>query len=640
MRSRSVRLHRGTLPQIPIYVLVSVVPDSFGGLTTAALQRSSAFADVGRRRIDVLTKSDAMSDPAVRTRELRRAGRISSGVRIRNVWFELLSLSEQRLAQLGRSEETSASPDGEQARSDDPSTTPDQRSDDEPSPERTQEGEPASGHSVATREGEDGSVLQKDHLRADGTCAISDRRDVGSVAGGRLITLRARSGRPVVQWHSLKEMYHWWVDRVIGDEEAILIIDSAPTGGLFHDYQRPNVTTVHCLHTHHLRQMHRDVRDKTTADVMRLLTHLDWFDAVAVLTREQLVDLRNSGIVGDNGVVLPNVLVDPPAGGVNGHERSRGAIIGRQASVKRLDHALRAMAIARSAAPDLHLDMYGHGQQSGKLIRLGEDLGLADHITQHGYDPRGKEAFARASFTLMCSKYEGFGLTLVEAMAAGCIPIAYDIEYGPRDIITEGIDGMIVPDGDVDALASAIVALRTMDEDTIGRMRAAAISRARDFSPTSIVRRWGRELDAARRRHEAARPTRIEARVIELDPVPHGLRIVVDVEGEGTEHPRRASIGWRGRARETFRRSTARISRRGAGLRLEGEIDARTLADVEAGAILDVLVDIEGHGTLSRSRVATRSFDLVEVDSGEESDAMTTFRPYSTKGGNLSLRML
>src|SRR5699024_10572700 len=147
-------------------------------------------------------------------------------------------------------------------------------------------------------------------------------------------------------------------------------------------------------------------------------------------------------------------------GGVDEHDPSHGVIVGRQASVKRLDHAVRAIALAAERDPDLHVDMFGHGQQSQRLLRLGQELGVDEVITQHGYDPQGKQSFAGASFTLLCSKYEGFGLVLVEAMAAGCIPIAYDIDYGPRDIITDGVDGFLVPDGDVEALAAAIRRLR------------------------------------------------------------------------------------------------------------------------------------------------------------------------------------
>lgn len=68
-------------------------------------------------------------------------------------------------------------------------------------------------------------------------------------------------------------------------------------------------------------------------------------------------------------------------------------------------------------------------------------------------------------------------------MAAGCIPISYDISYGPPDIITHGVDGFLVPDGNVEALGNTIAYVSQMPEAQLKRMRKAAIQRSQDFSP-------------------------------------------------------------------------------------------------------------------------------------------------------------
>jgi poly(glycerol-phosphate) alpha-glucosyltransferase len=601
-----VTLRRGLLPDVPIYALVSVVPESLGGLTTAALQRSSGFADVDRRRIEVLTKSDAMIDPAVRTRQLQTAGQLSSGVRLRNVWFELMDLADEDLHAVPTPQEPVVPSDDVAVASE--------------------------GDAVATRTAPDGSVLQTDHLRSDGTRAISDRRDVRErgTRGGRLITLFARDGRPAAQWTSLREMYVSWVDMVIGGRESILIIDSAPTGGLFFDYQRDHVTTVQCIHTHHLRQMRQDARVKNTVDVMRMLTHLDWFDGVAVLTGGQLRGLEAAGVVGDNGTVLPNMLVDPPVGGPRGHDPSRGVIVGRQASVKRLDHAVRAIARAVEAGADVHVDMYGHGQQSDKLTALGEQLGLGAHVTQHGYDPHAKANFAQASFTLMCSKYEGFGLVLIEAMSVGCIPIAYDVEYGPGDLITHGVDGFLVPDGDIEALGDAIAALRTMDDAELMRMRRAAIRRAREFSPRNVTKQWGRALRDAQARHRTLREARATATLVESVWTDSGLRLVADIAGDGTSEVQTVKLTWIGRGREAYGRVETAAAPIGSGIRIDAVIDPRRLDDVEPGAVLDISVDVLAPDTWARTRIASTPEQMPERAEGLE--------PYATAGGNLSIR--
>jgi poly(glycerol-phosphate) alpha-glucosyltransferase len=98
---------------------------------------------------------------------------------------------------------------------------------------------------------------------------------------------------------------------------------------------------------------------------------------------------------------------------------------------------------------------------------------------------------------------EGFPLVLVEAMAAGCIPIAYDVRYGPSDIITHGRNGFLVPSGDIDALAEAIRTVATMPPSRLSRMRRTARRTARRYTDVAITRRWSAELRAAEARKKA-----------------------------------------------------------------------------------------------------------------------------------------
>lgn len=593
------------LPAVPIYVLVSVVPESFGGLTTAALQRSSAFADVDERNIEVLTKHHEMIDPVLRTQQLQETGAISKNVRIRNAWFELRNLEDGDLLSVP-TELVPSIP------SDDHALHPD-------------------GQATVSRTATDGTVLQTDHFRPDGTRAISDRRDVHEMGtpGGRLITLFSRNGRAVAQWRNLKQMYHAWMDIVVGDEEAILIIDSAPTGGLFYDYQRENVTMVQCIHTHHIRQMHRDARKKNTPDIMRLLTHLDWFDFVSILTQRQEIDLSEAGVISNNSIVLPNMLVDPPRGPDGMNDRARGVIVGRQAAVKRLDHAIKAIGIAAEHNPDLYVDMYGHGAQSDKLAALIERLGLGARMTQHGYDPRGKDQFKGASFTILCSRYEGFGLVLLEAMSAGCIPIAYDVEFGPSDLITDGINGFLVPEGDINALATMVIKISTMGEEEAARMRQAAMRRARDFSPENVTRQWGRALADARRSPRKLRERSIAASLASISRSDDGVSLTADVSGDGAVEDTSVMVGWISRDLDVYGRVEGAVSIGDNGLHIDAKVGSERLESIESGTVLDIYIDVLGTDFWSRTRIRSIGIPMPEPREG--------FSPYTTVGGNLSI---
>ena len=97
--------------------------------------------------------------------------------------------------------------------------------------------------------------------------------------------------------------------------------------------------------------------------------------------------------------------------------------------------------------------------------------------------------YAESSIYAMTSRYEGFGLVLVEAMACGVPCVSFACECGPAEIISDGEDGCLVPTGDIDALAAKILML--MQDD---RLRKSMGQKARDnvarFMPDKVMKQW------------------------------------------------------------------------------------------------------------------------------------------------------
>jgi glycosyltransferase involved in cell wall biosynthesis len=91
------------------------------------------------------------------------------------------------------------------------------------------------------------------------------------------------------------------------------------------------------------------------------------------------------------------------------------------------------------------------------LKELVTDLGISNLVKFRGFTDRSMEVFASASAAVLSSSFEGFPLVLTEAMAVGTPFVAYDINYGPAEVIRNEVDGLLVPPGDVRALAHAIV---------------------------------------------------------------------------------------------------------------------------------------------------------------------------------------
>jgi poly(glycerol-phosphate) alpha-glucosyltransferase len=157
-----------------------------------------------------------------------------------------------------------------------------------------------------------------------------------------------------------------------------------------------------------------------------------------------------------------------------------------------------------AARSGVRLDVFGDGDRMD-AVRAAIPAGTGHRIRLHGHRPDARRRLPRASFLLQTAASEGFPLVLAEAMAAGTLPIAYDVPYGPADLIDDGWNGMLVPSGDEAALAAAVTRLASMPAPRIARMRRAARKTARDYTERAVVDAWATAFDLAlERRAEGA----------------------------------------------------------------------------------------------------------------------------------------
>lgn len=172
---------------------------------------------------------------------------------------------------------------------------------------------------------------------------------------------------------------------------------------------------------------------------------------------------------------------------------------------KRYDDLIRAFATVRAARPDWTLRVYGSGPKRASLAALIKELDVGKHVTLMGPVSPLEPELAKASVLAVTSTVESFGMTIVEAMRAGLPVVSTDCPLGPREIITDGVDGLLVPPGDVDAIAAALLALAE-DDERRRAMGRAALASAERFDPARIADRHLRlyqSLLAARSRRGA-----------------------------------------------------------------------------------------------------------------------------------------
>lgn len=210
------------------------------------------------------------------------------------------------------------------------------------------------------------------------------------------------------------------------------------------------------------------------------------FDSFVVLTEE------DKGYWGE----LPNIEAIPNAAITANASQSdctahRVIAVGRLDYQKGFDRLIEAWSIVKKdfEYSDWQLDIFGQGEWKEMLERMIRENELTNcaHINQPTNDI--EEEYCHSSLIVMTSHFEGFGMVLVEAMLHGIPAIAFDCKCGPKDIIEDGRNGLLVPEGDVPALASAMKKLMS-DESLRRKMGTEALKIKDKYAEEVVMNRW------------------------------------------------------------------------------------------------------------------------------------------------------
>lgn len=163
--------------------------------------------------------------------------------------------------------------------------------------------------------------------------------------------------------------------------------------------------------------------------------------------------------------------------------------VGRYDYQKGFDYLIDAWAIVNKHQPEWVLEIIGGGEWKSRLQKQIDESGLQDCICLKAPTSDIEEEYRQASMLVMSSRYEGFGMVLVEAQSAGLPVISFTCKCGPRDIITDGMDGFLVAEKDVAGLANTMLCLM-QDENMRRSMGMAAMKNSRRFSETAVMGQW------------------------------------------------------------------------------------------------------------------------------------------------------
>ena len=215
-----------------------------------------------------------------------------------------------------------------------------------------------------------------------------------------------------------------------------------------------------------------------------LLGHLRKLNRLVVLTEKD----REAWHELDNVEAIPNPLPFDVCN-ISNQESKRLLLVGRYSHEKGIDLMLEAWAKLQGKCSDWTLDIFGDGDREPYILQakqLGIDMSRC-HLNGRTDDVRRE--YANSAMLVCSSRFEGFGMVIAEAMACGLPVVSFDCPWGPRSIISDGEDGALVANGNVDDLVCSILKM-VNDSELRHNMSMKAVENIKRFNIDNIAEKW------------------------------------------------------------------------------------------------------------------------------------------------------
>lgn len=314
--------------------------------------------------------------------------------------------------------------------------------------------------------------------------------------GKSLYILYARKIACPMEFTSLSQLLYYFINEICftsSNDKPFLVCDSTD-----HWY---NFVGIDENQAYKIASMHGNpfLVEENKHEINPRIKHfkiLDELKAFVLLTDSVKNDLKKE-VKYNHFVTIPNAFEDelleysPVKKDLN-----RFGIFSRISPEKQLHDAIKAFRIVSQKNDEAILEIYGRAlleaekEELVKLTSLVEQLDLKDKVIFKGYQDDVSDEMKKSLCTLITSKHEGLPLALLESMAYSTPVISYDINYGPRDVITNGEDGILIEPNDVDKLAESMLYLLENPEIAVKMGEKAKEKIKTEFSIDVVGKKW------------------------------------------------------------------------------------------------------------------------------------------------------
>ncbi|MBQ9275540.1 MAG: glycosyltransferase [Succinivibrio sp.] len=347
------------------------------------------------------------------------------------------------------------------------------------------------------------------YYRPDHTIALTECcRQGGKDNTVQIVTsveVMDRTGRVVRRFPGADELAAWWLLDLLQDrsQPRLVIADEISNYQCaFREIKKraddfKHVKVIGVCHNAHTLDATDPMHSKLGDNFRFLCEPQQQVDAVVTLTQWQKHDVQERYQADAKPMtIIPHSMPDlrevpddlPPV--LPPHSI---ILVGRLTASKGQALAIEVLEEILKAVPDATLHLYGAGAYGEELKKIISAKNLQNKVLLHGFVSDIGPVYKSASVLISCSRFEGFGLTMQEAMFYGCPVVAFACRYGPESIVIHGENGYLVPLGDVKGMAARCTALLT-DTKLRSRFSKAAVKSCRRFAKKSVAARWARLL--------------------------------------------------------------------------------------------------------------------------------------------------